>query len=76
LEVFGLVRALYARTQAKEALVSILQRHQIQVLVDIRGVPMKVFEDLLNLLFLREHPRRQEPSQLQPLALFISKGGW
>ena len=35
----------------------------------------KVLQNLAHLLILREHPRRQQPSQLEPMPFLFGEGG-
>jgi hypothetical protein len=49
----------------EEDLVPIVKRGQVQVLVDVRFVAVKVFEDFLCLLLLREHARGQQSPQTE-----------
>jgi hypothetical protein len=55
----------------EQALVSILKRDQVDVFLDVRRLVAKILQDLLHLLFLREDPGRQEPSQLQRVPFFL-----
>jgi hypothetical protein len=57
----------------EQPLVSILQRDQIDVLLEVRGLGAKVLEDLLDLLGLRQNARRQQSVQLECVALVVGE---
>ena len=58
----------------EEPLVPVLERDEVDVLLEVGRLAAEVLQDLGDLLVLREDLRRQQPLQLQPLAFVRGEG--
>jgi hypothetical protein len=59
----------------EQAFVAILQRDQIDVLLEIRRLAAEAAQRLFELLIEAEHARRQQAAQVQAVALLVRKRG-
>ena len=53
----------------EQRLVAVMQRSQIDVLLQVRGFAAEILQHTLDLLFLRKNSRRQQTPQAQRIAL-------
>ncbi len=59
----------------EQRLVAVVQRREVDVLVEIGLLAAEVLEHALELLFLREHARRQQATQAERVPLRFGKRG-
>ncbi len=59
----------------EQRLVAIVQRSQVDVLVEIRGLAAEILENAHDLLFLREDARRKEAAETERVALDFAESG-
>ena len=59
----------------EQALVPVLQRHQVDVFLEVRRLPAEARQRLLDLLVEAEHARRQQPAQMEAVTFLLGKRG-